>query len=49
MTDCEKIKLISRMITDFWEFNSEEDMHNGAVALVTAICSVVDFGEAIPK
>ena len=45
MTDSEKIKLISRMITDFWEFNSEEDVHNGAVAMVTAINSVVEFEE----
>lgn len=43
MTDTEKIKLISRIITDFWEFNEKEDMRNGAVAIVTAICSVVDF------
>lgn len=43
MTDTEKVKLINRMIADFWEFNETEDMRNGAVAMVTAICTVVEF------
>lgn len=45
MTDSEKLKLISRLITDFWEFNEKEQMEKGAVAMVTAICSIVDFEE----
>ena len=44
MTNTEKVKLISKMIGDFRELNSEEDMHNGAVAMVNAIFSVVEFG-----
>ncbi len=44
MTDTQKINLIS-MIADFWEYNEPEDMKAGAVAMVTAICSVVDFKE----
>lgn len=44
MTDSEKVKLIDKLIADFWEYNSEEDMRNGAVAMVTAILSVVEFG-----
>ena len=42
MSDSEKIKLISRMISDFWEFNEKEHMENGAVAMVTAIYTVVE-------
>ena len=43
MSDSEKIKLISRMISDFWEFNEKEHMENGAVAMVTAIYTVVEM------
>lgn len=43
MTDSEKIQLITKMIVDFWEFNSDEDMRSGAVAMVAAINSVVEF------
>ena len=45
MTDTQKINLIGKMIADFWEFNEPEEMKAGAVAMVTAICSVVDFEE----
>lgn len=45
MTDREKLNLISMMIADFWEFNEKEHMEKGAVAMVTAINSVVEFGE----
>lgn len=45
MTDTEKVQLISRIIADFWEYNEPEDMRNGAAVIVTAISSVVDFGE----
>ena len=45
MTDTEKVKLISRIISDFWEFNDQEEAKNNAAAMVTAIGSVVDFGE----
>ena len=47
MTDTEKIELIGKMISDFWEFNSEEDMRAGAVAMVTAINTVVEFEEVV--
>ena len=43
MTDTEKVKLISQMISDFWDFNEKEHMENGAVAMVTAIYSVAEF------
>lgn len=45
MKDAEKVKLISKLIADFWEFNETEDMRNGAVAIVTAISTIVDFEE----
>lgn len=45
MTDAEKVKLIKKIIVDFWEFNSDEDMRNGAAVITTAICSVAEFGE----
>lgn len=45
MTDTEKIALIGKMIGDFWEYNGPEDVRNGAVGIVTAINSVVEFGE----
>lgn len=45
MTDTEKVALIGKIIADFWEYNDDEDMHGGAVAIVTAINSVVEFGE----
>lgn len=45
MTDPQKINLISKMIADFWEFNEPEDMRASAVAMVTAINSVVEFEE----
>lgn len=45
MSDTEKLKLINKMIADFWEYNDTEDMRNGAVALVTAINTIAEFGE----
>lgn len=45
MTDSDKLKLIKKMIDDFWGFNEAEDMRNGAVAIVTAISTIVDFEE----
>ena len=49
MTDTEKISLISKMIVDFREYNETEDMRSGAVAMVTAINSVVEFEEETAK
>ena len=43
MSDTDKVRLISQMISDFWEFNEAEDMRNGAVAMVTAIYPVVEM------
>lgn len=45
MSDSEKIQLITKMIGDFWEFSSNEDMRSGAGAMVTAINTVVEFEE----
>lgn len=45
MTDADKLKLIKEMIDDFWGFNEAEDMRNGAVTMVTAISTVIDFQE----
>lgn len=46
MSDSEKICLIGKMIADFWEYNDEQTQKDGAMALVTAICTVADFEEA---
>jgi len=43
MSDSEKIKPIGRMITDFWICNDANDVQDGAVALLNAIGTVVDF------
>lgn len=45
MTNEEKINLISKMIGDFWEYNEQEEQKVGATVMVTAIHSVVTFGE----
>ena len=45
MSDSQKVLLISRIITDFWEFNDEQNQKDGAMALITAICSIVDYGD----
>lgn len=44
MTDSEKLALIRNMIEDYWNFNSEEQLERGAVCMVAAIYSVVEFG-----
>lgn len=43
MNDTEKLKLISKMIADFWEFHDESKYAIGAEVFVTAIYSVVEF------
>lgn len=45
MTDTEKLNLISKMIADFWEYNEPEEARAGAMAIVTAINSVVEYEE----
>lgn len=43
VTDAEKIKLIDMMTADFWDFLTEEQQDEYAMALVVAIQSVVNF------
>lgn len=43
MPDSEKIALIDRMIADFWEWNEEEDRKIGAIHIVNAISSILNF------
>ena len=43
MTDTEKVDLIHEIINDFWEFKNEEQRKHGAIVLVNAITSVVEF------
>ena len=43
MTDSEKITLIDHMIVDFWEFNNDDQIKEGAMHLLTAISSVLNF------
>jgi hypothetical protein len=45
MSDTEKIKLIQQLITDFWGFSSDDEVKQGAITLVTAIHSIIDFGD----
>ena len=44
MTDREKLELIAVLIADFWEFNEKDQMENGAVAMITAINTIVEYG-----
>lgn len=43
MTDTEKITLIDNMLADFWEFHDQEEIKEGAVYVLTAIGSVLNF------
>ena len=43
MTDTEKVKLINKMINDFWDFHDESKYQMGAETFVTAIYSVTEF------
>ena len=43
MSDTEKINLIQKMISDFWECNSNEQIEKSAFAIVTAIYTAVGF------
>ena len=45
MTDTEKIKLIGKMINDFWEFHTNELITAGAETFITSIYSVVELEE----
>ena len=44
MTDSEKVNLIHEIINDFWEYNNDDQCKQGAIVLVNAIASVVEFG-----
>lgn len=48
MTDGEKLRLIDKMIADFWEFHDSEKYEIGAEVFVTAIYSVIAFEEEKP-
>ena len=43
MLDSEKIELIEGMVGDFWDFLTEEQQKECAVALIVAIYSVANF------
>ena len=43
MTDSEKIALIDRMIADFWEWNETGERNVGAIHVLNAISSVLEF------
>ena len=43
MTDTEKIKLIDGILADFWEVNDCDQTKEGALYVLTAIGSVVNF------
>ena len=46
MSDKEKIQLISKMISDFWEYHEADTITAGTEVFVTAINSVVWFEPA---
>ena len=43
MTDTEKVALIGQIITDFWGYNTDEQITAGAPVIMAAISSVVEF------
>lgn len=43
MSDAEKIRLIRKVIIDFWRHNSVAQMKQGAVAVVVAIHTIAAF------
>lgn len=43
MTDSEKLALIDRMIADFWEWNETAERNVGAIHVLNAISSVLEF------
>lgn len=45
MTDSEKLALIKQLITDFWGYNTDEQVSQGAPVLIAAISTVLDFKE----
>ena len=45
MDDKTKLALISKMIDDFWEYETDAQQEKGAITIVTAIAAVVDFRE----
>lgn len=44
MTDTEKVALIAKLISDFWDRNEAEDRKDGAIHVVNAIDTVLQFG-----
>ncbi len=45
MTSNKKIALIKQLIEDFWGYNTDEQVTNGAPVLIAAISTVIDFEE----
>lgn len=43
MTDNEKLALIDKMIADFWEWSETEERNNGAIHVLNAVSSVLEF------
>ena len=48
MNDTEKVKLIGKIIGDFWEYSSDDEINAGAATLVVAINTVVEFKSEKP-
>lgn len=43
----DKVKLIGKMIDDFWGYSTDEDLKHGATVLIAAIATVADFGQEV--
>ena len=43
MNDTEKVKLIGKIIGDFWGYSNDDEINAGAATLVVAINAVVEF------
>lgn len=43
MTDNEKLKLISDMICDFWQYSDSSKETSGALTMLDVISSVIEF------
>ena len=45
MTDKQKLALIDKIITDFYEHLANEQIAAGAEAIICAVCAVLDYSE----
>lgn len=43
MTDSEKLRLINDMICDFWKYSDSPEGTSGAITMLDAISSVIEF------